>query len=243
MRYGSHMTTTQQTPVLPRKKFGIRDKFSGTDTQYYVAQSLVIATVITGLLVLGSLALDVPVNWFETASVFFSFACTWLCVKQVRFNYVFGVVSTSLLSYVFFTSGLYGSMALNLYLIPTVIIGWFMWHKDTETKPVQHAKPRSAWLYVLFTALTYFGALGIITLAGGEMAALDGWLLIGSVLAQYLLDRKKIETWMVWVAVNIVSVYVYFQAGLYLLVFQFALFLINAIYAYFQWRKTLVPND
>lgn len=214
-----------------------------TPTQKNILQSFILSTAITGVLILGSYLLSVEINWFETAAVFFSFACTWLCVKQVRFNYVLGIISTSLLAYVFFKSGLYGSMALNLYLIPTVIYGWFIWGKDTATKPVEHVKPKSALWYVFFTLLTYLGALGLITLLGGHMAALDGWLLIGSILAQYLLDRKKIETWMVWVLVNIVSVYVYFQAGLYLLVFQFALFLINAIYAHYQWKKDLVNND
>lgn len=71
------------------------------------------------------------------------------------------------------------------------------------------------------------------------MAPLDGWLLVGTVLAQFLLDRKKIETWIVWVLVNVVSVYVYFNAGLYLLAAQFVLFLINAIVAWFQWRKSM----
>lgn len=203
-------------------------------------QAFALATGITGVLIIATALLtDDPINPWETAAVYFSFACTWLCVKQVRFNYVLAVVSTLLLSYVFWKSNLLGSMALNLYLIPTVIYGWFIWGRDTETKPVQHVTWRAAGLYALFTLLTYAGAVAIINALGGEMGALDGWLLIGSILAQFLLDRKKIETWVIWVVVNVVSVYVYFQAGLYLLAAQFALFLVNAIYAYLQWRKDL----
>jgi len=211
-------------------------------TKRYILESFIIAFAITGVLLLAMTLMNEKINWIETASVFFSFACTWLCTRQVRFNYVLGVVSTTLLVITFYQAGLYGSMALNIYLIPTVIIGWFMWGRDTNPKPVQHVQPKKIVLYIFFTALTWTGAYFIITSFGGNMVALDGWLLVGTVLAQFLLDRKKIETWIVWVLVNIVSVYVYFESGLYLLAAQFMLFLFNAIFAYFQWRKTMNQN-
>lgn len=210
------------------------------NTKKYITEAFLLATGITlTLLVATVIITEQKINWFETASVFFSFACTWLCTRQVRFNYVLAVISTSLLVITFWQSNLYGSMALNIYLIPTVIYGWFIWGKDTNPKPVEHVKPKNMILYVLFTALTWGGAFYIITAFGGKMVALDGWLLVGTVLAQFLLDRKKIETWIVWVLVNIVSIYVYFESGLYLLAAQFVLFLVNAIYAYFQWNKSI----
>lgn len=209
-------------------------------TKRYIIEAFILATTITGLLTLVStLVMNTQVNWFETISVFFSFACTWLCTRQVRFNYILAVLSTSFLVITFYQADLYGSMVLNIYLIPTVIYGWFIWGKDTNPMPVMHVKPKNMIYYILFTALTWAGAFFVITQFDGKLGALDGWLLVGTVLAQFLLDRKKIETWIVWISVNIVSVYVYFEAGLYLLAFQFALFLANAVYAYFQWRKDL----
>lgn len=213
-------------------------------TKKYILEAFILASGITGLLLLSTVfIMKAEINWLETASVFFSFGSTWLCTRQVRFNYVLGVLSTVLLSFTFYQAGLFGSMALNLYLIPTVIIGWFMWGKDSNPKPVEHVKPKRVILYIFFTAITWAGALWVITAFGGNLAALDGWLLVGSVLAQFLLDRKKIETWIVWIAVNIVSVYVYFQSELYLLAAQFLLFLANAVYAWFQWRKSMKTGE
>lgn len=207
-------------------------------------EGFALATVITGGLLTAQLTLtETPLNVWEALAVFFSFACTWLCTRQVRFNYVLAVISTTLLSYTFWKANLYGSMALNLYLIPTVIYGWFIWGKDSTTKAVEHVKPKALVVYLLATAITWAGAYGIITYYGGRMVALDGWLLVGTVLAQYLLDRKKLENWIVWILVNIVSIYVYFENGLYLLTAQFAFFLANAVYAWFQWRKTMDTNE
>jgi len=209
-------------------------------TKKYITEALIIATVITSLLTIATLTFTSdPINWLETASVFFSFGATWLCTRQVRFNYIFGIVSTILLSITFWQANLLGSMALNLYLIPTVIIGWFMWGKDSNPLPVQHVKLKKIGLYLLFTVITWFGAVKTIEFFGGSIALLDGWLLVGTVLAQFLLDRKKIETWIVWILVNIVSVYVYWNAGLYLLALQFVLFGANAVYAYIKWNQSM----
>lgn len=208
-------------------------------TKKYIIESFILATLITGGLLIATLALHNEINWIETASVFFSFACTWLCTRQVRFNYVLAVISTILLSITFWQAGLFGSMALNIYLVPTVIIGWFMWGKDTKSKIVEHVKSNKILLYLFFTVITWAGALWTINIFNGNLAVLDGWLLVGTVLAQFLLDRKKLETWIVWIIVDIVSIYVYFQSGLYLLAAQFVFFLANAVFAWFQWKKTM----
>ena len=207
------------------------------NTKRYIAEAFILATLITGALVIATYLTTHEIKWIETASVYFSFACTWLCTRQVRFNYVLGVISTALLVITFWQAHLFGSMALNIYLVPTVVIGWFMWGKDKNPRPVQHVKVKNLFIYLGFTVLTWAGALWTIKAFGGEMAVLDGWLLVGTVLAQYLLDRKKIENWIVWVIVDIVSVYVYWHAGLYLLAAQFLLFTANAAFAWFQWYK------
>lgn len=210
----------------------------------YILEAFILATGITAVLLMVTILIaKQDINWIETVSVYFSFACTWLCTRQVRFNYVLGVISTSLLVFTFWQAGLYGSMVLNMYLIPTVIYGWFIWGKDTNPRPVERVKPKNMIYYIVFTAATWTGAYLIITKLGGELVALDGWLLVGSVLAQFLLDRKKIETWIVWILVNVVSVYVFFESGLYLLAGQFVLFLANAIFAYTQWRKSMKATE
>lgn len=213
-------------------------------TKRYITEAFVLATVITAILLfLTGVVAKQEINWIETASVYFSFACTWLCTRQVRFNYVLGVVSTTLLVITFAQAGLYGSMVLNVYLIPTVIYGWFIWGKDTSPRPVERVKPKNMAFYLLFTAITWVGAYFIITSFSGKMVPLDGWMLVGTVLAQFLLDRKKVETWIIWILVNIVSVYVFFESGLYLLAAQFVLFLANAVFAYFQWKKSMDTQE
>ena len=201
-------------------------------TQWF---AIVLGVVLTGIFVALQVAtLGTAPGIIEALAVATSFTSTWLFVQQNRAAYPLGIVSTSLLSYVFFTAGLFGSMGLNLYLAPTLFYGWYIWGKKTKVERVVN---RVWWQYVLATGLTYAGAVVVISLLGGQVVFLDGMLLIGSILAQYLLDRRKWENWVVWTIVNVISVYVYGQAGLYLLAAQFVLFLANAIYGWATWKK------
>lgn len=209
-------------------------------------ESLWIAMIFTAL----SLALSLSMGWIssndinnmEVFATFTSFSCTWMCVKQTRWNYPMAILSTASLAWVFWQQNLLASAALNLYLIPTVIYGYFIWGKDATTKPVQHVELRILPQYVMFTVLAYIGAWIVARSLGGELAPLDSWLLIGSIFAQFLLDRKKIETWLVWISVNVVSIYVYFTSELYLLAIQFSLFLLNAVWGYYNWYRTMENN-
>lgn len=73
----------------------------------------------------------------------------------------------------------------------------------------------------------------------GQMARSDTVILIGSMLAQFLLDNKKLENWIVWAVVNVVAIYVYAQAELYLAAAQIVLFLLNTVYGYWCWKRTM----
>jgi nicotinamide mononucleotide transporter len=62
-------------------------------------------------------------------------------------------------------------------------------------------------------------------------------ILPATVLAQFMLDNKKLENWLVWAAMNCFAIYTYFDAGLALVGFQYIFFLANAFYAFTVWLK------
>lgn len=211
---------------------------------YYIGEAFAIATLITAAFtIIQQVFIKGAFNPWETAAVFLSFACTWLCTRQVRFNYIVGIFSTSVTAITFYQAGLFGSMALNLYLVPTVIYGWFMWGKDSNPRPVQRTTLKGWAQYAAATAVTWLGAYLLIKAFGGGMAKADGFLLVGSVLAQWMLDRKKLENWIVWAIVNVASIIVYWQAGLHLLALQFAVFFANACIAYVQWKNSMIETN
>lgn len=182
---------------------------------------------------------NVEVNLLEMFAVVTSYACTWLCVLESRANYPIGVITTASYCLLFIQFDLVASAIVNAYLVFQLAYGWFRWGRDENTRPVQHVAWRWLPMYGLVTAVAYLGALGLTKAFGGSLALTDSVILVGTILAQFLLDNKKIETWLVWVVVNVFAIYTYFNADLPLAGFQYIFFLINTAIGYAMWNKSM----
>jgi nicotinamide mononucleotide transporter len=178
------------------------------------------------------------VNWLEAFAVFTSYVCTWLCVRERRWNYPIGAVSTAAYAVVFWQMELYASAALNAYLVPTLVYGWFRWRQDDNTRPISRVEPKWIPVYLAVTGLTYGAVLLIVGAFDAKLAVTDSVILVGSILAQFLLDNKKIETWFIWAIVNVLAIYTYFNADLFLAGFQYITFLANTVVGYVVWSSS-----
>lgn len=183
-------------------------------------------------------------------AVFTSYICTWLCVHQSRWNYPFGIITTAAYSLVFWKAGFIALSVFNAYLVFSLVYGYIRWGSDADTRPVTLLKWPWHLGYVALAAGIY-GILWIIhTLLGQSMEWYDIILAIASGVAQFLLDNKKLETWYVWIAVNVVSILLFFgfitnnpNAYQPIVGFQYIFFLLNAFYGLYEWKKTIAPTD
>jgi nicotinamide mononucleotide transporter len=205
-----------------------------------IIESIVIGLALTSLSYLVGVGLGwiTVINWLEIFAVFTSYACTYLCVTERRINYPIGAISSAAYAYLFLQSGLVSSAILNAYLVPTLIYGWIRWRKDSNTRPVTHVELKWLPVYLLVAGLGYTGAVLISQQFGGSMAWTDSLILAGTILAQFLLDNKKLENWIVWAVVNVLAIYTYSTIGLPLVAFQYVLFLANTVYGYIIWKRS-----
>jgi len=206
-----------------------------------VIESLVVAVVLTGASYAAGLGMGwiSSVNWLEAFAVFTSYSCTYLCVKQSRINYPIGAISVAALSFLFYQQGLYASMVLNMYLFPTLVWGWFRWRPDEITRPVTRVKLWWWPVYLWITGSVWYMLTTIATKMDATLAPWDSAILALSILAQFLLDQKKMENWSVWFAVNVISIVTYWQAGLQIVAIQFVFFLLNTVYGHYSWKRTM----
>lgn len=206
----------------------------------HVGQGTALAIILTvGSFLVGmAFGWIEAINWLEAFAVFTSYFTTFLCVVERRLNYITGVITTAAYSVLFFQWGLPASALVNAYLAFALVYGWFRWNSDKNTRPVTRVELKWVPVYLLVTALAYAGAVFISGLLGSTLPLTDSMILIGTILAQFLLDNKKIETWGVWAVVNVFAIYTYFTAGLALAGFQYIFFLANTIYGWYMWKKS-----
>lgn len=210
-----------------------------------VTESLFIGIILTALSYSVGIAAGwvVKLNWLEIFAVFTSYSSTYLCVKERRFNYPIGAVSTAAYAILFMQSGLLSSAILNAYLTPTLIYGWIRWRKDSATRPVTHVALKWIPVYIAIAGIGYAGAALLSSRFGGAMAWTDAMILAGTILAQFLLDNKKLENWIVWAVVNVFAIYTYATTGLPLVAFQYVFFLANTVYGYMIWLRSKHSSD
>lgn len=207
-----------------------------------VRRNLIEGTVLGVLLTGLSYAVALVFGWVDSVSlleafaVFTSYVCTYLCVRERRINYPIGAISNAAYCYLFYTFGLMGSMAVTGYLTFSLIYGWFRWGKDTNPKPVSFVAAKWWPVYILATAVAFSGGWAIYHLTGATVVWTDLVVMAGSILAQFLLDNKKMENWIVWIVVNVFAIYTYSTAGLPLAAFQYVFFLLNAFYGMYMWN-------
>lgn len=101
----------------------------------------------------------------------------------------------------------------------------------------------------MITGIAYFAfvetAFLVAAETGTEFPFLwnDSLILVLSLLAQLLLDNKRIETWFVWVLVNLIAIYTYFNQELFIVTLQYVFFLANTIYGWYSWRKSMTTTE
>jgi len=215
-------------------------------TTKYILESIALAIVLTALSYGVGIWMGwiVDLNWLEVFAVATSYSCTWLCTRQSRWNYPIGIVTTAAYSVLFYQWGMIALAIFNLYLVFSLIYGWFRWGSDDNTRPVTRIAPK--WY-------AGYGAIGLVILGLFLLANLlfnpagltalnpiDVGLAVASGVAQLMLDNKKLETWSLWAVIDIVSIPFFIHSGLTLVAFQYIFFLGNTVIGHIQWKKTMV---
>jgi nicotinamide mononucleotide transporter len=154
-----------------------------------------------------------------------------------------GILGCLLFTQVFFGARLYADVTLQLFFVVTSVAGWWRWsrRRDEPTLPIR--KTETAQLIRL-------GSSGVLVAAGygwllhhftdAYAPTLDSVVLVFSVLGQFLLVARRLETWWCWLLVNTISVPLYGARGLYLTAALYAVFWVNAALSLRRWRRAVV---
>jgi nicotinamide mononucleotide transporter len=177
-------------------------------------------------------------EWIGTVS---GFACVYLAAKQNILNWPISIVSVLAYSILFFEYKLYGDAALQLYFLGTAIYGWYYWikRKEEHKKPiVKLSKKEIGLIAVIITILSVFLGLFLDHFTDTNVPYADGFCTAMSFVAQFLMTRKVLQNWILWIIVDICYLPLYLYKNLALTTILYILLLILAAIGYLDWRKT-----
>jgi nicotinamide mononucleotide transporter len=147
-----------------------------------------------------------------------------LLVWRSVWNYPFGMVMVLLYIAVFFSQRLYAESGLQVFFFLAQGYGWWLWVKAGKGEvndgmgrvPVRWLDPMSRAVWLVATAAVSLN-LGWIEhrFTSAQMPYADSAIAIASVAAQMLLAFRRVENWMLWIAIDVASIMLYIDRGLY----------------------------
>lgn len=183
-------------------------------------------------------------NWVEIAGTILSIVYLYLSIKQKISLWIFGFLCSAMYVVVFFQSKFYADMSLQFYYLGVSVYGWINWKRGKlqtgHDLPVKRTTARMALIIglisvVIFAIYSYI----LIHFTDSPLPKADSFTTALSIVATWMLARKILENWLLWIVVDAASAGMYFYKELYPTAILFVVYTIMAVIGYWQWRKTM----
>ena len=183
-------------------------------------------------------------NWIELLGSVLSIIYLYLSIKQKASLWIFGFLCSALYVVVFFQSKFYADMSLQFYYLGVSVFGWISWKagkpENRKELPVKRTTPLSGAIILIIALVLYFLYYFILSeYTDSPLPKADAFTTALSIVATWMLARKMIEHWWLWIIVDSVSAGLYFYKALYPTAILFVIYTIMAIIGYRQWKKSL----
>ena len=183
---------------------------------------------------------------FEAIAVVFGIVSVYLSVRENIWSWPTAIVNVGMYILVFHRARLYADMGLQVFYVAISVYGWYEWlHGGAgRTELTVSRGTRRLFLFLLGLGLVGAAALGTLLarFTNASLPYVDSATTTTSLIAQWMMARKILENWIVWVAVDVVYIGMFLFKNLYLTALLYLVFLVLAAIGYRQWKKTIDPS-
>jgi nicotinamide mononucleotide transporter len=195
-------------------------------------------------------------SYLEFIGTVFNLSGVWLTAKNKIVCWPVGIIGVVLYAILFYQIRLYSDFFEQLYYFFTGFAGWWLWtHPKATSRELPVTRNSSRGNIVLCTFL-----LVTSVVVGFEMSRahidfptffrepasfpyLDALTTVFSFGAQWLMTKKKIESWYIWIVVDLFGVGIYYQKEIKLISLEYALFTILACGGLLHWKKGMLRRE
>lgn len=198
--------------------------------------------------------LGYSMSYIEFTGVVFGLIAVWLSAKAHILSWPIGIINVILAAILYFQVQLYPDMFLQVFFFVTNIIGWWRW---ANPKPGEEDKKQELKVsYMKRNQLLLTFAIAIAgTFLLGQFASnlhewfpnifskpsaypyVDSFITVMSVLTTFYMIEKKIESWIIWILVDVIATFLYYIKGVKFYSIEYFIFTIIAAYGLVHWIK------
>lgn len=182
---------------------------------------------------------------FEIFGTLSGIAGVWLTIKKNIWCFPAGLVNVGLYGILFFREKLYADAILQVFYVLLLAYGWVQWKKSTIQNDFQiTAISWKVGISLVVICLVSTLAIGTVLMKATDASLpyLDSFLTSMSLIAQWMVAKKKIENWIVWIVADIIYVGMYIFKNLHLTAALYFVFILLALKGYNEWKKKIALN-
>lgn len=176
----------------------------------------------------------------------------WQEYRASIYLWITSIIMPAIYLYVYYQAGLYADFGINIYYLVIALYGWLAWRynfslrgkrADSNELSISHMNRLTFLrLFLLFLAAWAVISYILIHFTNSTVPFTDAFTTALSIVGMYMLARKYIEQWWVWLVVDVVSSALYIYKELYFTAALYALYAIIAIFGYRKWKQ-LMNNE
>ena len=158
--------------------------------------------------------------------------CVWLTARANIWNFPVGIANSLILGLVFLQQRLFADATLQIVFIAFSIAGWWQWvhgRHARESSPVFSTTLREQLALVVIGVVAALLLWRILVSLNGSAPPVDATITVLSLCAQWQLNRRQISSWGWWIAVDIISIPLYWSRGLPLIAGLYVIFLLLCV--------------
>ena len=184
----------------------------------------------------------IPYDLTETLGFVTGAACVYLVVREDVLNFPVGIANNIFFFILFFRARLFGDSGLQLIYIVLAFHGWYLWlygGRNQTILLVTRTSRKTLLVLALMTLLGTGALASILWFVRGALPLLDAATTVLSLVAQYMLNKKYFENWFVWIAADVIYIYMYLNRSLGLTALLYLRFLFLCLGGVRSWRRSL----
>lgn len=175
---------------------------------------------------------------------------TGLCYLWYEYHasarlWIFSIIMPMIGMVLYFNKGIYADFAINIYYFLIAIYGYVAWtfnfsKKQKEELPISRIKLRAAVVCAVVAAVLWLGISYVLrTYTDSTVPYIDAFTTSLSIVAMWMLARKYVEQWLVWIVVDAVSAGLYFYKGIPFYGMLYAIYTTVAYFGYCRWLRLM----
>ena len=178
-------------------------------------------------------------DYVEWTAVALSLTFLYLLIKENKWCWLFGIVSSAMSVYLMYQFKLYSETALYVFYVLIGFYGWYVWGKEKDEVLVVSTWSLLTHIAILIIGGIYSYCLGtfFLTQTDAERTYVDATTSIFSVFASYMEAHKIFSTWVFWILINGVSIWLYYDRGLFVYSAMMVVYFAVSIYGFVDWGK------